>query len=1565
MMFLTCLSKFFVSVLILVTMSFSFYAREAVLRMTLESLNEGVYGDVSADEVLRILSVKGRGSSGHSTRHTSHSSPQQTQSPFNNLDPNLVNGASHQTNGTALFSNGASGQSPFQFGNSASAFNTQATQASSGFNFNIGGPSIGNPFASTTPSHTAASGYSGSLFQLPSAPTPSHSAPSDNREKSTGDGEALWASNSPYHNQQNQANDATATNPFTGKASPAPQTTSNIFGQGFNQPSTSQAQSGATGSLFNAKPGFPSPLFGQQSQSSFSPFGGQQNQQQPTSNIFGHLNQNQSQAPSLAVDSDMNSPPQSEKAQKISFFGNNIQSTSSSGSFSFSSPSRTSQPVNNLFGSSFASKPTDNATRTTTSPSKDEKPLGTNLFGSSFASKPTATTAPSKDGKTLDTNLFGSSSTSIPATTASPSKGETALANNLFGSSFAPKPNTTSTPISKDIPAGDAPSLGDGAHSTVNEESNRHENSINNTPKFDLSHGRKMPTPSSAFKSQATTQSLGAETPSSKPPFTLLQPENPSQQTSLFQPTTSPSKSEASSLFSFSKPPSQLQVSSNAQDKSIFANINGTKALEKATETSSITGSGSTIFSTSDSGPSPNVSASNALSDSQTLSSPFTTSASNSTGQQSNNLLDSAVSSTSFPDAPISTMSESIPASKRRHWPTPEDLAEADRARDTVIRPNFPLDPHQRILKVVPKEYPPGLSESEKKQYLFDFRMRSLGYSYLIDLPKFKDLSKGSIYYNAMAEAIYFEYGQFKRVNPRGEFEHMTTKRVKNTDTPKDGPASKAPLFGFPTAEKRKAEDELTNDEGSGKRARASGELGSLIAEKRKAEEALSGGEEPGKRARARDVSYPTLPAEPQATPGSQTSKLFANVAGGNGATNSGPAQMPRGSLFSLGGSIPTSIQTSTQETQSSTTPAQPLKSIFEKTNPGTGSSLFQTNNTAMKLPESTWGNGSPSKPLFQLPGSSGLNESGSTSKFSFGNSSTNKPLFQLPDSSDGAGPGKPSTFTLPKFGSNASNGPQSTPSQASGPPSFGSVSGTDFMAQFEQAAKKTEESDKAKRKAEEYDSDEDDEAEWERKYEEEQRKKKQKVEETAKSENLKFKFGGPSPALSATSGDSVFSSSKAPISGVSTPNIFEHLSRAGSDAEGSKNGDADNEDEDEDVAEEGGSQGKGQDDTPNTGRSFFDRIEMDANGQPKREIPPEDEAEKKRQADLESLFPSKFRKGSGDIFSQPGSKGPTRSPSPAVSNSIFDQPSTAPKANNIFAFSAKEPNSGSLTNPAGDHASDQPSTTPKAGNIFGFPSKEQNSGSSTSPAGDHTWKPETPIKFGTSSTAPTFSITAPSPTKPTTEQKPASFGSLFGSAGDSNKSSLLTNPFAHLSNKPSPSAGFVFGGPSSTTGSSVFASANTSRATSPGGTTAEESNVDDGSDDAYAAAQEEQLDLSKSNAGEEHEELLFQVKAKAQEWASKSEGGEKGWTVRGVGELRLLKNKETNASRVVMRAGPTAKVILNAGLIAGLNYEIKGEKMVKFPIATSGGMQSWMLQVGKKEDAAKLAALLQENKSG
>ena len=504
-------------------------------------------------------------------------------------------------------------------------------------------------------------------------------------------------------------------------------------------------------------------------------------------------------------------------------------------------------------------------------------------------------------------------------------------------------------------------------------------------------------------------------------------------------------------------------------------------------------------------------------------------------------------------------------------------------------------------------------------------------------------------------------------------------------------------------------------------------------------------------------------------------------------------------------------------------------------------------------------------------------------------------------------------------------------------PPTFGSVAPASFLTQFQQKSKDEEQKKKEEAKAQDLDSDEDEE-EWERQYEKDQGAKKQKLEGLAKgtryvpgkgfqsSEDetekavprelvLNEDSSGPQSRASSVS---VLEQPLQPLPNGMT-NIFAHISPSGSGAEGSKTGDADDEetsseDDQEDNGHGRASEDLGTDAVPSSqsqsasnpfspfsaitgskeprppsnekpaSRSLFDRIEKDKDGNPVREMPA---AEEKKPS-------SPF-----NIFATGNSSGSFHSPSP----------------------------------------------------------------SSQSPSADHTWKTDSPIKFGDIKSQPELFVTSPGLPKPVV-------GGLFGKTSPPATSKVPTAPAFSLFQTPNvpkpPEVGFgiSIAKPTDSLAPSDAATKDSSRATSPGASSNAGTVSESGADakDKEDELRDEQVDLTLGGPGEEDEVTLFEVKGKA----LKLDTAKKAWSTEGVGPVRVLKHTESGKTRILMRQHPNGKVILNAALLSGLNYRYtdKKPKAVEVPFATdSGTLASFTLVVGKAEDASKLASILEENK--
>ena len=807
---------------------------------------------------------------------------------------------------------------------------------------------------------------------------------------------------------------------------------------------------------------------------------------------------------------------------------------------------------------------------------------------------------------------------------------------------------------------------------------------------------------------------------------------------------------------------------------------------------------------------------------------------------------------------------------------------------------------------------------------------------------------------------------------------------------------------------------------------------------KRKADEDISkendqGGINGAKKARSEGaVSYPSL----SSSTGSETSNIFKSIVNNeghgfssvaaqqtNGRLGANPAQQGLGALSGSSDASATPKESPQKPQDVSTAPKAPTGNPFANIAPAASPSLFLPVGDSQSWFRPDAATSSSSSPKVASPSKpSGTTASpfkpAGTAEATVKSSTTIESPFTPSGrtASPYSAPAAKTTAEKPKF-------------QA---PKFDSAATANFMSQFAKASKESESKEREKRKAEDFDSDEDNEADWERKYLEEQRAKKQKLEESTKGKATRFVAGkgfiftddeqdkktykdaeseeSSSERSSRAQSASVFDQPPKPMS--NGLNIFGHLSEAESGAEGSKIGDADDEDgystgsSDEDEEDQGDAPAPdehpglsfqksqasayaspfGMLSTPkptqqprSTGPSIFERISRDEKGEPLRELPP------KEDKNTSGLFgSSSLQTGSSSIFGKPSSATPSTVPSLSdrVSkdeNEQRIQPKEDKNASGLFGSSSSQIGSSSVF---GKPSSATPSTVPSksfAGFSFGpsmstpktSPFGQLSTPSDSVPAsdadtslGDHTWKVDSPIKFGATSAAPTVQVTSPSPSK-------SPFGSLFGSIQGSASTEAphkaTSDLFGSTSTK-SPNVGFAFStdSPSNPISSTLQppsdAPANDlSRATSPGASSAADSTEGHGTDGAADEEHEqhEQLDLTKG-PGEEDEETLFEVRSRALTHDNKT----KDWSSKGVGPLRVLKHSETGKTRILMRLDPSGKIVINAALLSSIEYKYVAPKSVMMAIAAdTGTLVKYLVRVGKDEDAKDLAKILEENK--
>lgn len=90
-----------------------------------------------------------------------------------------------------------------------------------------------------------------------------------------------------------------------------------------------------------------------------------------------------------------------------------------------------------------------------------------------------------------------------------------------------------------------------------------------------------------------------------------------------------------------------------------------------------------------------------------------------------------------------------------------------------------------------------------------------------------------------------------------------------------------------------------------------------------------------------------------------------------------------------------------------------------------------------------------------------------------------------------------------------------------------------------------------------------------------------------------------------------------------------------------------------------------------------------------------------------------------------------------------------------------------------------------------------------------------------------------------------------------------------------------------------------------------------------------------------------------------------KEWVNKGVGPLRVLKHPDTGKTRILLRQDPSGRITINTALLSGIDYEYAAPKSVKMAVAMDNGtLATYIIRVGKDEDAKELAKVLQENRT-
>jgi hypothetical protein len=331
------------------------------------------------------------------------------------------------------------------------------------------------------------------------------------------------------------------------------------------------------------------------------------------------------------------------------------------------------------------------------------------------------------------------------------------------------------------------------------------------------------------------------------------------------------------------------------------------------------------------------------------------------------------------------------------------------------------------------------------------------------------------------------------------------------------------------------------------------------------------------------------------------------------------------------------------------------------------------------------------------------------------------------------------------------------------------------------------------------------------------------------------------------------------------------------------------------------------------------------------------DQEEKKNEGKSISLPDPGVASQSNTIFTADKSEG---SPS-AKDSSVLDSPNASQNSGGfVNPFSSQVP--GPLEKDEGDDDDDDTTAASSpSGSLFGRVSepKKESTGSifSNNKAGSGSGMFSS--KFG--------------------ETNGTNGTSLFGSKTEAPKGLFGS---ATSSSAPSPNASgnsSIFGIPGvKETGFSFGGSGPSTPIVPPSGplTPKDDDNNSEPNDNAHLAKGD--IDLSKQGPGEEDEDSKFEVRAIVYELVDQPDGQADKHIKRGVGQLRVLKNRINGKARVLART-EVGKVALNVGLVEGITYTpasdrgLKNVSIVEF--LPDGGRKRYSVRVKEEAVARKL----------
>ncbi|KAF4978744.1 hypothetical protein FZEAL_4937 [Fusarium zealandicum] len=277
-----------------------------------------------------------------------------------------------------------------------------------------------------------------------------------------------------------------------------------------------------------------------------------------------------------------------------------------------------------------------------------------------------------------------------------------------------------------------------------------------------------------------------------------------------------------------------------------------------------------------------------------------------------------------------------------------------------------------------------------------------------------------------------------------------------------------------------------------------------------------------------------------------------------------------------------------------------------------------------------------------------------------------------------------------------------------------------------------------------------------------------------------------------------------------------------------------------------------------------------------------------------------------------------------------------------------------------GNNAGPAPPAAPGGGFSFGA-TPGQSSGSG-------------PFQFG----GPTSGTSAPAFGADQSSNNTPSFGGAPGPSGAPGFSFSGASPAQNStpsfgSNQPAPAFANLqppAGGSTTGTNTPFSLGGGSSLATTPAGGTPEPSTQADGATGGEEEGEKhEQVNLAENL--EADEDVLHDVRAKVLKFVpagdkseEKKSKSQSPWSTQGVGALRLLKHKETNAVRLLLRAEPRGHIAMNRAVLPEMSYKAD-KKYVKMTTSNEkgDGLETWMIQVKTADMAKELAEALEKHK--